>query len=82
MTLFHDRMLAAYHAGVLTDIPLANSFAVQPALLYTVKGTKTIDAFTTGMGNTSGFPDLSASDRTLEKHRYFGVSVGYLFTRK
>lgn len=184
MTLFHDRMLAAYHAGVLTDIPLAKSFAVQPALLYSVKGTKTIDAFTTGMGNneeattryrynylelpvnflykgeagrgkvfaglgpyvaygiggkvtykgysagtkksrqikfdgedntsnleelhanaidagvnllagyefkngllfsinyTSGFLDVSASDRTLEKHRYFGVSVGYLFTRK
>lgn len=181
--LFHDRMLPAYHAGILADIPLAESFAVQPALLYSVKGTKTINTFITGMGSneeattsyrynylelpvnflykgeagrgkvfaglgpyvaygiggkvtykgynsaakksrqikfdgedvanleelhanaidvgvnllagyefkngllfsinyTSGFLDVSASDRTEEKHRYFGVSVGYLFTRK
>lgn len=181
--LFHDRMLPAYHAGVLADIPLAKSFAVQPALLYSGKGTKTTSTFITGMGGneeaitsyrynylelpvnflykgeagrgkvfaglgpyvaygiggkvtykgynaatkksrqikfdgedntnveelhanaidvgvnllagyefkngllfsinyTSGFLDVSASDRTLEKHRYFGLSVGYLFTRK
>lgn len=72
MTLFHDRMLPAYHAGVLADIPLSKSFVVQPALLYSVKGTKTINTFMTGMGGNE-------EATTSYRYNYLELPVNFLY---
>ncbi len=47
-----------FHAGVFANIPLAASFSVQPEVLYSQYGNKTVDQYSTTIaGVTTGYKD-------------------------